>query len=290
MELVVNAYRSDLKAFIGLVLTALLLALLALPALALEPGSIPNFWDPKRRLEAPATTGRPSIRFLTTDDFPPFNFIDSTGQLTGFNADLARAVCVVIGLPCTIQARPFAELLPALEKGDGDAVIAGLSQSAVNRDRVDFSETYLRLPARFAVRKEDLRHEATPEGLAGRIVAVAAGTAHEAYLTAFFPKMRLRPYPTIAEARAALKSGEAEVLFGDGLSTSFWLGGKEADGCCTMLGGAYTEIAYFGEGLAIAVRHGDTTLRAMLDYGLQQVYQNGTYAELYMRYFPVGIY
>ncbi len=267
-----------------------LLASLALPAFAIEPGSVPNYWDPKRRLEAPTTTGRPSIRFLTSDDFPPFNFIDSTGHLTGFNTDLARAVCVVIGLPCTIQARPFADLLPALEKGDGDAVIAGLSRAGTDRDKIDFTETYLRLPARFAVRKEDTRFEATPEGLAGKIVATAGGTAHEAYLKAFFPKIRLRAYPGIAKARAALKDGEADVLFGDGMSTGFWLTGSEADGCCTFIGGAYTEIAYFGEGLAIAVRHGDGTLRAMLNYGLQQVYQNGAYAELYMRYFPLGIY
>ena len=48
---------------------------------------IPNFWDPRRRIERPPAGVVASLRFLTTDDFPPFNFLDANGQLTGFNVD-----------------------------------------------------------------------------------------------------------------------------------------------------------------------------------------------------------
>ena len=55
------------------------------------------------------------IRFLTTDDFPPFNFLNDRGQLTGFNVDLARAICAELNAPCTIQARAGATRLASNE-------------------------------------------------------------------------------------------------------------------------------------------------------------------------------
>src|SRR4051812_22647833 len=58
-----------------------------------QQGTIPNFWDPKRRVERPPAGAVLAIRFVTTDDFPPFNFLDANGHLAGFNVDLARAIC-----------------------------------------------------------------------------------------------------------------------------------------------------------------------------------------------------
>src|SRR5476651_1225406 len=54
---------------------------------------IPDFWDPRRRVERPPPGTVQALRFITTDDFPPFNFLDADGHLTGFNVDLARAIC-----------------------------------------------------------------------------------------------------------------------------------------------------------------------------------------------------
>ena len=271
------------------VFLAALVALAPVAALAAEP-EIPNFWDTKRRLEKPALANRSTIRFLTADDFPPFNFIDSTGTLTGFNVDLARAVCAELEVACTIQARPFAELATSLEAGDGDAVIAGLSTDHADHTQLDFSEIYLRLPARFAARKADADLDPTPEGLSGRAIAVVANTAHAAFLTAFFPDSKTDLYPDQAAARAALRDGNASLMFGDGMSLSFWLGSGDAADCCVLVGGPYTERRYFGEGFSIAVKRGDVNLRNQLNYALQRVYQKGAYGELYLRYFPIGFF
>ena len=67
---------------------------------------------------------RVAIRFLTESDFPPFNYLDEDNVLTGFNVDIARAVCLELAAACDIRARPWAELLQALRKGEADAVIA----------------------------------------------------------------------------------------------------------------------------------------------------------------------
>src|SRR5688500_8104600 len=82
---------------------------------------------------------RVAIRFLTESDFPPFNYFDEDNVLTGFNVDIARAVCLELGTACDIQVRPWADLLPALKKGEADAVIASHTTSPALLKQVDFS-------------------------------------------------------------------------------------------------------------------------------------------------------
>ena len=255
-----------------------------------EAVTIPDFWDPRHRPDTPRTDAIPSIRFLTSDDFPPFNFIDGRGQLAGFHVDLARALCLEFKLNCTIQARPFAELVTALLEGKGDAVIAGISPDRVDPDRLEFSHVYMRLPARFVARRGEAGIELKPEALTGTSIAVVRDTVHSLYLRDFFANADIRMMRTIDDARRALKSGEVKLLFADGFSTSFWLAGDDSEQCCIFVGGPYLEPRYFGRGFAIAVNRGNHVLRAILDYGLRRLYEKGVYAELYLRYFPVGFF
>src|SRR5918998_3039030 len=77
----------------------------------ISPVQIPNFWDPRARLERPPATGIGTIRFLTADDFPPFSFRDRRGMLIGFDIDLAEAICEVLQVRCAVQTRPFETLV-----------------------------------------------------------------------------------------------------------------------------------------------------------------------------------
>ena len=61
---------------------------------------------------------RSLIRFVTESDYPPFNYLDEDGTLTGFNVDVARALCLELSAACDVQVRPWADLLPAMRRGD----------------------------------------------------------------------------------------------------------------------------------------------------------------------------
>lgn len=251
---------------------------------------VPNFWDPRVRLDKPSEPVR-TIGFLASDDFPPFAFRDPAGRITGFNVDLARAVCDELGAICTLRIKPFAELAAALDSGDGDAVIAGLTPGVEPPNTLIFSDTYLKLPARFVTRKQETEiDELTPEALAGKWISVATGTAHAAFLERFFADSRIATYPSPDDARAALKRGEVEAHFGDGLSLSYWLQGTSSAGCCVFAPGPWLEPHYFDNGLSIAFRAEDTRLKAAVDYALQQVHADGRYRELYLRYFPISFF
>jgi polar amino acid transport system substrate-binding protein len=255
---------------------------------AQAPVSVPGFWDPRRRPERPDISRITQIRFLTEFDYPPFNYAGPDGNPAGFNVELARLICEELKLQCTIQLRRFDTLLQALAENRADAVIASLAVTPETRQRVDFSDPYYRAPARFVARREADLRDANPESLEGKKVAVASGSAHEAYLKAFFTEVELKPYRTMELAREALRKGEADLLFGDGIALAFWLNGTDSANCCAFVGGPFTESRYFGEGVGVAVRRGNDTLRLALNWALFRLWEKGRFTDLWLRYFPIS--
>ncbi|SCW78211.1 amino acid ABC transporter substrate-binding protein, PAAT family (TC 3.A.1.3.-) [Ancylobacter rudongensis] len=252
---------------------------------------VPGFWDPKRRPERPDVTRLPvQIRFVTTEDYPPFSFRGEDGRPTGFNVDIARAICTELAIRCTLEILPFEQLVEALDSGKADAAIAGIAISAASRERTDFSDRYFRSPARFVARRGDPAQKVTPDALASKSVGVVADTAHEAYLRDFFNKIAIRRFPDAEAARAALQKGDIDLLFGDGVQLALWLNGTASAGCCVFVGGPFTESLYFGEGMGIAVKRGNDALRQSLNYALAQLWEEGVYTDLYLRWFPISVY
>ena len=249
---------------------------------------VPGFWDPRRRPERPDLSRIQTIRFLTDLDYPPFDYAGQDGNPAGFNVDLARRICDEIKVSCTIQARPFNTLLDALNENRGDAVIASIAPTAETRRRADFSDPYYRTPARFVARADSALGDALPERLEGVKVAVIAGTAHEAFHKAMFTEVEVRPYPNAEAARDALRRKEVDLLFGDGIALAFWLNGADSGGCCAFRGGPFLESRYFGEGVGIAVKRGNDLLRQALNWALFRLWENGSYTDLWLRYFPIS--
>src|SRR5262245_37791438 len=131
--------------------------------LAQAPGAAASA-DPAEPQEIPR---RVAIRFLTDSDYPPFNYYDEDNVLTGFNVDIARAVCLELAAACDIQVRPWPELLAALQKGETDAVIASHVISTNALKVVDFTDSYYYTYARFSGKRRAGRIDVTTEVLAG---------------------------------------------------------------------------------------------------------------------------
>jgi len=274
------------------ILVALLL-IAANSAKGQDNPTIPNFWDPKEQSIKPNVKDMPRLRFLTTTDFPPFSYVDKDKRLTGFHVDLARAICAELEVlaVCQIQAHPFRELAQELQQSRGEAIIAGMAASPATRDKFIFSRPYFWLPARFIAQKSDVFVEPLSENLKGREIGVVDGTSHAAMAMAKFGDLRLRLFATQEAALLALNKKEIAAVFGDGLSLSFWLqSGRTEANCCQFVGGPYLSTAYFGNGMAIAVVKQDKELQNALNYALRTINDRGKFAELYLRYFPIGLF
>lgn len=269
---------------------ALLLSLQK-PAWAAEP-QVPVLWDAKERLAKPDLSNLQRLRFLTATDFPPFNYLDATGRLSGLHVDLARAICAELAITdkCQIQALPWGELEAALARGDGEAIIAGLAVTPQMRAKYDFSRPYLRLPARFVMQKDKTVSEPVARKLQGRRVGVVAGSAHEQLLRDAFAAVEVVGYEGQDALLADLKAAKIDAAFGDGMRFAAWLAGSDAADCCRFAGGPYLAPDYLGGGLAIAVMPTNEDLAAAFDAALQQISAKGVFAELYLRYFPVSFY
>ena len=266
---------------------ALALALLLLLPAAVLAQALPYHADPSAREIVPNLSAVPTIRFLTTADFPPFNFRDGKGELVGFNVDLARALCADLSIACTVQAWPWEQAAKALEDNQGDALIAGLAMTPENGALFDFSSIYLMLPGRFAT-PVDAAKGFDPASLSGKRVAVRRGSAHAEFIRRYLAEAKPLEFDTEPAALDALKKGDADAYFGDALRASFWL--NDNVGCCDFAGEPYFRPDLFGDGLSIAVPAGHDAVRQALDYGLDRLKRSGVYDELYLRWFPVSFY
>jgi len=271
---------------------AIVLTAVMVSASSLAQVSVPHFWDTRQRLSAPDLTTLQRLRFLTTTDFFPFSMLDAQGNLVGFHIDLARAICRKLETEsrCQIQALPFEELGEALERGDGEAILAGIAVTAENRAQYDFTRSYFQFPARFIARKDAPLIEPLYGAVRGQRVGVLAGSTHEQMLRDFFEGADVAPFETEEDMFRAIRNSDVRAIFSDGLRLSFALTGEETDGCCGFAGGPYLAPEYFGHGLAIATPPNQPVLQDALNYALQQLEADGVFTELYLRYFPVDFY
>lgn len=261
--------------------------MLALSPLAATAQTLPYHSDPTAREPVPNLSAVPNIRFLTTADFPPFNYRDKSGELVGYNVDLARAICADLAITCTIQAWPWEQAGKALEDGQGDALIAGLAMSKDNGALYDFSDIYLMLPGRFVTLK-DAAQSFDPKALSGKSVAVRKGSSHEEFVHRYLPDAKVAEFDSETAALEAVRDKKADAYFGDAMRASFWFN-DNAD-CCSFAGPAYFRPDLFGDGLSVAVAPGHDVVRQAIDYSLARLKKSGKLDELYLRWFPIGFY
>ena len=250
---------------------------------------MPNFWDPRARLERPAPETLVPIRFLATDDFPPFSFRDRRGALIGFNIDLADAICRVLKVSCAMQVRPFDTLREGLRDGTGNAILAGLDPEKSADEGLSATQAYLKIPGRFvAAPRRRLRSRRGMLAAASSGLPAAARTRRSSPASSRPCGPPATPRPAVALGE--LKDGRIAAVFGDAVGLAFWLHGPDSADCCRFAGGPYVDDRLFGAGLSIVVKREDRALKQALDYALREVQRAGTYEELYLRYFPVSLF
>lgn len=269
---------------LGLFLTALLQVAAA--------SDFPHYWDGREHVSKPDLSAVERIRFVTTVDYPPFNFVDGTGRISGFNVDLVRAICAELEVTaiCQIEARPWNELQPTLENGEAEAIIAGLKPTTALRGRYAFTAPYIRLPARFMTLKQTVLSEPLADALNEKTVGVIADSVHQAIFADYFPKGHWVGYPSRDLLFKDLQAKKIDAVFGDGSDLSFWIGSPEAKNCCVFTGGPYIAPHFLGDGMMIATTLENSELVDAFNYALKAMEEKGTISELYLRYFPVDFY
>ena len=259
------------------------------PVAAAEGYRLPWF-RPVQALSGKAAAVAPEgpVLLLADQDFPPFSFASQTGGPAGLAVELALAACAEEKLVCQVSLRPFIELLPALQVGQADVIIAGPRLDEPILDRALMTRPWFRTMGRFAVLSGSPLKDSDPRSLKAKRIGVVKDTLHARWLAANYSAAEIVPFDDGAKAGEALRSGGVDTVFGDNLRLIYWLSGPAAAQCCRVLGGAYTDFQSFSRNLAFLVTSGRPDLRDAFDHGLDMAQANGTMEKIFNVYVPLS--
>lgn len=236
-------------------------------------------------LATPAQAELPRIiRFATEATYPPFEYIDASGKIKGFDIDIAQALCMRMKTQCTFTNQPWESLIPSLKLGKFDALIGALAITDVRKQQVDFTDAYFSNAGSF-VAPTDKHLTLSPTGLRDKIIGVQGGTTMEQYLaTEYGHEVKIKTYASQQDAFLDLTSGRLDAVLGDMPTVTDWL--KKHDGNkYEMIGEPIESPKFFGVGYGIAVKKGNKELLDALNQALKDIKTDGTYERIADAYF-----
>ncbi|WP_187971460.1 ABC transporter substrate-binding protein [Aquibium microcysteis] len=232
---------------------------------------------------------RMKLKIGTEGAYPPFNNLTSDGKLEGFDIDIARALCEEMQADCEFVTQDWDGIIPALQAGKFDAIIASMSITPERAEKVDFTNKYYNTPPAIAVPKDSEIAGVTKDDLAGKTIGVQGSTTHFNYSEATYTDSEIRAYPTAQEYQLDLANGRLDAVNDDIVVISEWLATPEGE-CCKIAGTITPVEAIHGKGAGIAVRKGESDLAAKFNAAIDAIRANGKYKAINEKYFDFDVY
>ncbi|MXQ12622.1 ABC transporter substrate-binding protein [Microvirga makkahensis] len=219
--------------------------------------------------------------------YPPFNFMDSSNRLQGFDIDIANALCEKMQVKCTIVAQDWDGMIPALLAKKFDAIIASMTITEERKKQIDFTDRYYRTPLSVAVPKDSKIKDTTPASMKGLAVGAQSSTTQAIHAEDVYGKAGAdaKLYPTQDEANADLANGRLDAVVADKFVLVEWLKNTGKD-CCKLLGDIEGTMSEAG----IAIRKEDEELKERFNKAIRDIVSDGTYKEIQSKYFEFDIY
>jgi polar amino acid transport system substrate-binding protein len=237
-----------------------------------------------------AAEAQQKLRLGTEGAYPPFNLIDSSGKITGFDVDIGLALCAKMGVECEVIAQDWDGIIPGLLAKKYDFIIASMFITEERKKQVSFTDPYYIAAMTHVAPKDSGITEFTDEAMAGKVIGAQSGTTQANFVEAVYPSADIRLYPTQDEVNLDLASGRLDLQVGDLLPLLDWLNNSEDGTCCEMIGEPITDPKFVGEGVGIAVRQDDNDLREKLNAALKEIREDGTYKTVNDKYFPLDVF
>ncbi len=219
--------------------------------------------------------------------YPPFAWVMPSGEMTGFDIDIANALCAEMKVECEISNQSFDGLIPALNSKKIDAIIASMFIVEDRLKSIDFAGPYYVTPALFLA-PEGTGFDLSEKGMKRKTIGVQRGTTMADYVEAQFPKARVQFYDTFEAAGLDLISGRVDLVFADSVVVEEFLASDDGAGF-EVVGDPVFDTEYLGEGAGIGLRKGDEELKAKFDAALAALIASGTYKTINDKYMSTDI-
>lgn len=231
-----------------------------------------------------------TVRIGVEGAYPPFSEVGPDGKFRGFDIDIAMALCAEIKAECELIQQDWDGIIPALLAKKYDAVIASMTITEERKRRVDFTNKYYSIGARF-VRKKGSGIEIAPESLKGKKVGVQRATTHDNYVTDNYgDAVEVVRYGTQDEANLDLVAGRVDLLLADMVALDEGFLKVDSGKDFEFVGPVLNDPKWFGQGAGIALRKDDTDLRDKLNAAIDAIRKNGTYDTIAKKYFDFDVY
>ena len=239
---------------------------------------------------APAPVELPELKVAIDPTYEPFTFKTPDGKPTGFDVDIAEALCNEIKRKCVYVEQVWDSMIPGLQAKKYDVIISSMSITDDRKKVVDFSDKYYNTPSRIVVKAD------TPfadlSSLKGKNIGVLKGSTQEKYAMGDLKPagVKVVPYEAQDQVYLDIKSGRLDGTVADSVEvTGGFLSKPEGQGY-GFVGPVLNDVKYYGYGVGIAMRQGETVLRDELNGAIKSIRANGVYETISKKYFDFDVY
>jgi arginine/ornithine transport system substrate-binding protein len=217
--------------------------------------------------------------------YEPFTFKTADGKPTGFDVDVASALCEQIKRKCEFVEQVWDSMIPGLNAKKYDVIISSMSITDERMKEVDFTDKYYNTPSRVVLKKTVKFTDAA--SIKGKKIGVLKGSTQEKYAMG-----DLKPAGVVVNSYEAqdqvyldIKSGRLDGTVADFMEVTGGFLSKPEGANYQLVGPDLKEPKYFGYGAGIALRKGEDKLKAELNGAIKAIRGNGTYKALNDKYF-----
>lgn len=218
------------------------------------------------------------LRVATMGDSKPYAYTEK-GEFKGFDLELLNAVAAAENMSAEYVAMDFTAILPSVNNGQADVGAASIAVTDERKQNVDFSDPYF--VGYIAIVAKGSAGIETEADLAGKRLGLIQGTIHENYATANLGETDIVRFPDNNAGFSGLTSGTIDAQFMD-LPVAQDYVSKNPDADLKII----SEIPTLDMPAAYVVAKGDTATLKTLNSGIKKIMMDGTWLEIYTRYFP----
>ncbi|HEV2559976.1 MAG TPA: transporter substrate-binding domain-containing protein [Microvirga sp.] len=249
-----------------------------------------------------------TVRIATEGAYAPWNFTTPSGKLDGFEVELANDLCGRMKVKCEVVAQDWDGIIPSLNAGKYDAIMAGMNITEKRLEVLNFSQPYAATPHGFAVMKDSplanlpgtgtaISIDKDPEAakkaieawkplLKGKTVGVQVSTVNATFVEKYLKDtVEIREYKTTEQHDLDLVAGRLDAIFaGQGALTATI---DKPEFKNVTLAGTGVRGDVLGRGVAVGLRKADTELKTLFDQAISAAVADGTVKKLSEKWFKI---
>jgi arginine/ornithine transport system substrate-binding protein len=239
---------------------------------------------------APAPAPLAELKVAIDPTYEPFTYKTPDGKPTGFDVDIAEALCTEIQRKCVYVEQVWDSMIPGLQAKKYDAIISSMSITEERQKVVDFTDKYYNTPSRIVVKSDTpYTDEAS---LKGKRIGVLKGSTQEKYAVGELRSagVVIVPYEAQDQVYLDIRSGRLDGTVADSVEVTGGFLSKPEGAGYGFVGPVLNDPKYYGIGVGVALRQGDNELKESLNAAIKAIRANGTYETVSKKYFDFDVY